>query len=100
LCEQFTLYDARKCGYEGIIMGSTGYTKDTANGAIGTGVVDMIAIGRPYMSNPDLVERWEKDWPLAPLPAYPHWYTPGMEDCAVGYSDFPPYTPTETEGSK
>ena len=73
LCKQFTLYDARKCGYEGIVMGSTGYSKDTASGAIGTGVVDMIAIGRPYMSNPDLVERYQNDWPLAALPAYSHW---------------------------
>lgn len=82
LCKQLTLYDVRKAGYHGVLMGSTGYTKDTANGAIGSGVVDMIAIGRPFMSNPDLIERYLNDWPLADLPAYPHFYSPGAEDCS------------------
>jgi N-ethylmaleimide reductase len=93
LCKQFTLYDCRKVGYTGVIMGSTGYTKDLANGAIGTGVCDMIAFGRPFMSNPDLVERLRNDWPLAELAEYKAWWTPPYENCAVGYTDYPCYVP-------
>ena len=34
----------------------------TAEGAIGTGAADLIAFGRLYLSNPDLVPRLENGW--------------------------------------
>ena len=58
-CPQFTLYDARKAGYNGTLMGNCGYDQAHAEGAVGSGVVDLIAFGRDYISNPDLVERYE-----------------------------------------
>jgi N-ethylmaleimide reductase len=97
LCKQFTLYDARKVGYTGVMMGSTGYTKELADGAIGSGVVDMVAFGRPFMSNPDLVERFMNGWPLAELAEYKAWWSPPYEDCAVGYTDYPAYAPPAAE---
>ena len=100
LCKQFTLYDARKVGYTGIMMGSTGYTKELADGAIGSGVVDMVAFGRPYMSNPDLVERFANGWPLAETAEYKAWWSPPYADCSVGYTDFPAYTPPAVEEKK
>ena len=57
--------------------------------AVASGAADMIAIGRPYLSNPDLVERYANDWPLAPLPEMEAWYTPAG---AEGYTDFPVYS--------
>ncbi len=88
-CPQFRLYDARKL-YNGVLIGNCGYTKETAEGAVGTGCVDMIAFGRLYISNPDLVERFKNNWPLAPHAPYEVWYSHG----AKGYSDFPNYDPS------
>jgi len=65
-CPQFTLYDARKAGYTGTLIGNCGYDQAHAEGAVGSGVVDLIAFGRDYISNPDLVERYENKWPLIP----------------------------------
>jgi 2,4-dienoyl-CoA reductase-like NADH-dependent reductase (Old Yellow Enzyme family) len=88
-CKLFQLYHAR-LNYNGPLMGNCGYTKETAEGAINTGCVDMIAFGRPYIANPDLVERFTNNWPLAADAPYPVWWD---AHGAEGYSDFPAYSP-------
>lgn len=95
LCPQVKLAHVRKV-YDGVIIGNVGYTKGTAEGAIGTGAADMIAFGRPFISNPDLPQRYENNWPLnddAPHETY--WTYPNMHtpegDPNVGYTDFPTY---------
>jgi N-ethylmaleimide reductase len=35
--------------------------------AVETGKVDLVAFGRPFIANPDLVDRLEKDAPLNDL---------------------------------
>ena len=47
----FRLADARK-HFDRTIIGNCGYTRDTAEGAVGTGAADMISFGRPYLANP------------------------------------------------
>lgn len=47
-------------------MGNCGYTCETAIEAIESGAADLIAIGRPLMSTPDLVERYREGLPLNP----------------------------------
>jgi N-ethylmaleimide reductase len=44
----------------------------------------MIAFGRPYITNPDLPERFKNGWPLNPAEDMSLWYTPGPE----GYTDY------------
>jgi 2,4-dienoyl-CoA reductase-like NADH-dependent reductase (Old Yellow Enzyme family) len=39
--------------YPGTIIGSTGYTKEKAQAQIEIGAADLIAFGRPFISNPD-----------------------------------------------
>lgn len=92
LCPQVTLFDIKK-NFEGPVIGNVGYTKDTAEGAIGSGAADMIAFGRPFISNPDLVERFTNNWPLAADAPYPHWYgaNPTEEGASVGYTDYEAY---------
>ena len=68
-------------------MGNCGYTQETAEAAIRDGHADLISFGRPFLSNPDLVERFENDWPLNPPAETKVWYSAG----AVGYTDFPRY---------
>ena len=49
---------------------------------------DLVAIGRPFISNPDLVERLQRGLPLAESdPAT--YYAPGPHGFADGYTDYP-----------
>ena len=52
------------------------------------GPADLVAIGRPFISNPDLVERLKSGLPLAESdPAT--YYAPGPNGFADGYTDYP-----------
>ncbi|MEM6820445.1 MAG: alkene reductase [Verrucomicrobiota bacterium] len=87
LGEPMTLADFRNV-YRGTLMGNCGYNQKTAEEAVKRGDADMIAIGRPFISNPDLVARYQNNWPLNPDAAVEDWYTPKG---AAGYTDFPIY---------
>jgi N-ethylmaleimide reductase len=56
LCKQIKLVDA-KIAFKGPVMGNMGYTRDSADGAIRSGAADLVAFGRLFITNPDLVER-------------------------------------------
>ena len=87
LGEPMTLAEFRGA-FRGPLIGNCGYTKQTADAAIRDGLADLIAFGRPYISNPDLVERFANGWPLAKPAPMPTWYSPTG---AAGYTDFPAY---------
>ncbi len=74
--------------YKGPLMGNCGYTQATAEAAIVSGEADLIAFGRPYLSNPDLVERFTHGWELNPPADLKVWSGPTAE----GYTDFPFYS--------
>jgi N-ethylmaleimide reductase len=44
--------------YRGVLMLAGGYDRETAEHALATGRGDIIAFGRPFISNPDLPERF------------------------------------------
>jgi 2,4-dienoyl-CoA reductase-like NADH-dependent reductase (Old Yellow Enzyme family) len=92
LCKPVTLCDIKK-HFDGPLIGNITYTKETAEGAIRSGAADLIAFGRAYISNPDLVERFQNNWPLAEDASYADWYgrTPNAEDSLQGYNTFKPY---------
>ncbi len=48
-------------------IANNGYTKAMALAALQSGAADAIAFGRPFISNPDLVERLRRDAPLNEL---------------------------------
>lgn len=87
----FRLYDARRL-FSGVIIGNVGYTKEKAEGVIDGGVADLVAFGRPFISNPDLVDRFKGGLPLAADAGYDKWYGHGSGDDSVGYTDFPFYS--------
>jgi N-ethylmaleimide reductase len=60
------------------------YTKELADADLASGLADAISFGRPYISNPDLVERLRTGAELTP-DNYRTWYSPGAE----GYTDYP-----------
>ncbi|MGK7930487.1 MAG: alkene reductase [Microcystaceae cyanobacterium] len=69
------------------LMGNCGYTQESAEQAITEGKADLISFGRPFISNPDLVERFSNHWPLNPEADMKDWYSFETE----GYVDFPTY---------
>ncbi len=83
-----TLPDFR-AEFRGPLMGNCGYTQATAEAVIASGEADLIAFGRPYLSNPDLVERFTNGWELNPPADMKSWSAPD----ARGYTDFPFYSP-------
>ena len=86
-----TTFDIRK-NFEGPIMANVGLTKDSAEGLVRSGTVDLCAFGRLYMSNPDLSERFANNWPVEPECAYENWWYPTG---AKGYTDYPFYKEEE-----
>ena len=73
--------------FTGPLIGNCGYTQEQAETALSSKVADLIAFGRDFISNPDLVERFTNGWPLNPLAEVGVWYSFGPE----GYIDFPTY---------
>jgi 2,4-dienoyl-CoA reductase-like NADH-dependent reductase (Old Yellow Enzyme family) len=67
------------------LVGNCGYTFETATAAVETGHADAIAFGRPYISNPDLVERFANGWPLADEAPMDVWYSFDER----GFADWP-----------
>lgn len=82
-----TLADFRSV-FEGTLMANCGYDLSTAEEAIKDGQADLIAFGRPFISNPDLVERFTNGWELNPPAEMKDWYSFGRE----GYLDFPKHS--------
>ena len=81
--------------FAGTVIWCGGFTDHTARAALDTGFVDMIAFGRPFVANPDLVARLRNGWPLAE--AQPStFYT---RDGEKGYTDFPTYDSTVLQKS-
>jgi N-ethylmaleimide reductase len=86
LGEPMQLSDFRAV-FKGPLMANCGYTQETAEADVQKGCADLVAFGRPFISNPDLVERFSHGWPLNPPARMKDWYAYTAE----GYTDFPLY---------
>ena len=77
-----------RAAFSGAIIWCGGFTsRGSAQAALDTGLVDLIAFGRPYIANPDLAERLKDGWPLAEADRTTYYTRRGE----VGYTDFPAY---------
>jgi len=54
-----------RSNFKNTIITCGGFAKDTAEAAIESGLTNAAAFGRPFINNPDLVERFKKDEPLS-----------------------------------
>jgi N-ethylmaleimide reductase len=70
-----------------ILILSGGYTRESADADLNSGKADLIAFGKPFISNPDAVHRMEHNYLLTPVD-FNTLYTPD----AAGYTDYPVYT--------
>jgi N-ethylmaleimide reductase len=70
--------------YPGNIVSAGGFTQETGNQALAERWADAIAFGVPYLSNPDLPERFRRNAPLNE-PDRNTFYASGPK----GYTDYP-----------
>jgi len=78
---------ALKRAFSGAYIANNGYTRELALAAIKENRADMIAFGKPFISNPDLVERLRTDAPLNAGDSKTYY---GGD--ARGYTDYPTLT--------
>lgn len=71
--------------FKNTLILSGGYTLATADKDITSGFADIVAIGKPFISNPDLIERFHKGLPLNITLDASTFYTPGPK----GFTDYP-----------
>lgn len=69
--------------YKGVLMINNGFDRESGNRVLEDGLADLVAFGKPYISNPDLVERFEQNIPLTEWDQET-FYTPGEK----GYLDY------------
>ena len=73
-----------RAAFDGLFVLAGGFDRANAEAALEAGHADLVAFARPFLANPDLVERMQAAAPLnAPDPAT--FYTPGPK----GYTDYP-----------
>lgn len=84
LGEPITLAEFRKV-YPGCLIGNCGYTKELAEDRLQSGSADLIAFGRPFIANPDLVYRFQNNLELNPEADMSVWYS---DIGSTGYTDF------------
>ena len=70
--------------FKGALILSGGYDAVRAESDLASGKCDLIAFGRPFLANPDLVARW-KSGAAVNAPDFNTFYTPGPK----GYTDYP-----------
>jgi N-ethylmaleimide reductase len=61
-----------------------GFDRERAQATVREGRADLVAFGRPFLANPDLVARLDRGLPLN-APNFATFYTPGP----AGYTDYP-----------
>ena len=73
-----------RAAFDGLFIVSGGFDHGSAEQALLDGRGDLVAFGRPFLANPDLVARMQEDAPMnTPDPAT--FYVPGPK----GYTDYP-----------
>jgi N-ethylmaleimide reductase len=70
--------------YQGKFITAGGYDQAMGEQVLEEGLADAVAYGRLYISNPDLVERFQKNAPLSPYNRATFY---GGEE--LGYTDYP-----------
>lgn len=73
-----------RSSFKGALILSGGYDAARAESDLAAGKCNLVAVGRPFLANPDLIARWKTGEALN-VPDQATFYTPG----AKGYTDYP-----------
>lgn len=76
--------DGIRTRYHGALILSGGYDAERAEADLEAGRCDLVAFGRPFLANPNLVSRFREGRELS-APDFDTFYTPGEK----GYTDYP-----------
>jgi N-ethylmaleimide reductase len=79
-----TVKDIIRSSFKNKLIVCGGFDHQSADEILESGAADLVAFGKPYLANPDLVERFKTGAALA-QPDFDKLYTPGPD----GYSDYP-----------
>jgi N-ethylmaleimide reductase len=71
--------------FKNTIILSGGYDMERAEADIQSGLADLVAFGRPFINNPDLVDRFKKNWTLSQDLKMDLFYSADEK----GYTDYP-----------
>ena len=83
--------------YPGIMMANVGYDPESAEKEIADGYTDLVSFGRPYIVNPDLVERLTLGAKLEEKQDHTIYFSSyGNRLGPKGYTDYPTLEKTET----
>jgi len=74
--------------FKNTVILAGGYDLERGEADLESGLGDLIAFGRPFINNPDLVERLENKYPLSQDLKVGQFYAAPVED---GYCDYPVY---------
>jgi 2,4-dienoyl-CoA reductase-like NADH-dependent reductase (Old Yellow Enzyme family) len=78
--------------FKGVLILNGNFTPETAEAALADGRADAIAFGRPFIANPDLVERIAQQAPLAEVD-----FATAYTQTAEGYTDYPRFDAARVE---
>ena len=73
--------------FKNTVILAGGYEKERAETDLQSGLGDLVAFGRPFINNPDLVDRMQNNWPLSDSLNMDQFYTADEK----GYTDYPVY---------
>ncbi len=81
-------FDELRSRFQGTYIANNLYTFERGNAAIRSGHADLVAFGRPFVSNPDLVERFRLGAALSEMRRESY-----TGEGTVGYTDYPTLEP-------
>ena len=84
LPKELAILQVARRHFQGMLMSNGSYTRESGEKTVTERAADAIVYGRPYIANPDLVERFAKQTPLNDV-NYDRLYGGGPD----GYSDYP-----------
>ncbi len=73
--------------YKGTVILAGGFHRESAEAILDSKLCDLVAMGKPFITNPDLVNRLENELPINTNYDMKTFYSPGEE----GYCDYPAY---------
>ena len=84
-----SIKEAIRKAFSNTLILSGGYDQKRAESDLEQNAADLIAMGRPFINNPDLVNRIAHNYPLSTVVDQESFYIPGEK----GYTDYPAYSP-------
>lgn len=82
------MYEHYRPLFDGTLIANVGITPEVGNALVADGLVDLVALGQPFIANPDLPARLATGAALS-APDASTFYTGGR----IGYTDYPEATP-------